>query len=352
MSAAEEKIAVLEHDRQSLRDWFSQQGLPAYRADQVLKWVWQRARGEFEKMTDLPKDLRGWLAERLEVFRSRIVEHRKAPDGTRKLLLAWRDGQTCECVLIPDRDRRTACLSTQVGCPVGCAFCASGLNGLKRNLTVGEICEQLLRLHQAASGNRITHVVFMGMGEPLANYDATVAAIRAINAKWGYGLGARRITVSTVGIPSRIRDLAEEGLQVNLAISLHAPTDALRRQIVPWAAKYRIAEILDAARYYFERTGRQITLEYVLLAGINDHMTQAQQLIKLAKSLPCSVNLIRYNPVPGLPYKRPTSQRAYEFQQALKKAKVPAKIRKSRGLDADAACGQLRIRQGQAAAAN
>ncbi len=250
--------------------------------------------------------------------------------------------------MIPQEDRRTACLSTQAGCPVGCVFCASGMHGLQRDLTSGEIVEQLLRL-QVTLGRlvRMTHVVIMGMGEPLANFDATVEAIYTINEKWGFGLGARHITLSTIGIPQRIRELADHNLQINLAISLHAPTDALRRQLTPWASHFTIKQIFDAARYYFDITGREITLEYVMLAGVNDHMTQAHQLAKVAKMIRCSVNLIPFNPVEGLAYKRPSVEQVYAFQEVLRKAGVRTKVRKGRGAEADAACGQLRRRQMQ-----
>ena len=193
----------------------------------------------------------------------------------------------------------------------------------------------------------MTHVVIMGMGEPLANFDATVDAIYTINEKWGFGLGARHITVSTVGIPQRIRELADHNLQLNLAISLHAPTDALRRELIPWASHFTIKQIFDAARYYFDITGREITLEYVMLAGINDHMTQANQLAKVAKMIRCSVNLIPFNPVEGLEYKRPSVDQVYAFQEVLRQAGVRCKVRKSRGAEADAACGQLRRRAQQ-----
>jgi 23S rRNA (adenine2503-C2)-methyltransferase len=250
--------------------------------------------------------------------------------------------------MIPQADRRTACLSTQAGCAMGCVFCASGMYGLERNLTSGEIVEQLLRLQVAVGPDkRMTHVVIMGMGEPLANFDATVEAIYTINERWGFGLGARHITVSTVGIPERIRQMADHNLQINLAISLHAPTDALRRRLVPAASRVTINQIFDAARYYFDITGREITLEYVLLAGVNDHMTQANQLAKLARTLRCSVNLIPFNPVEGLEYQRPGVEQVYAFQEVLRKAGVRTKVRKSRGVQADAACGQLRRRARQ-----
>lgn len=357
-------VSVLEHNRDSLRLWFEQQGLPAFRADQVLTWVYQKGVFDIEQMTNLSKDLRQALKDRLQVFTGEIAKETRSADGTVKLLLTFpsvavptapdspgpsplapRSPTHVECVMIPQDDRRTACLSTQAGCPVGCVFCASGQHGLQRNLRACEIVEQLLRLQQATGWeNRLTHVVIMGMGEPLANFGATIEAIYTINEKWGFGLGARHITVSTVGIPDRIRELADHNLQINLAISLHAPTDALRRQLVPWATHFRIADILSAAQYYFDVTGREITLEYVLLEDVNDHMTQAQQLVRLAQKIRCSINLIPYNPVEGLPYKRPAGEKVFAFQQALRKAGVRTKVRKSRGAENDAACGQLRQR--------
>jgi 23S rRNA (adenine2503-C2)-methyltransferase len=407
--AAGEKVYVLDHNRDSLRQWFQQRDLPPYRADQVLKWVYRKVVADIEKMTDLPKDLREALRRKLVVFRSDVAKESRAADGVIKLLLEFPDGSETDketgrqgegengrrgdaetrrrgdqetgrhgdrdtgrqgegetrvgptmpdprpptppqvaCVMIPQADRRTACLSTQAGCAMGCVFCASGMYGLERNLTSGEIVEQLLRLQVAVGPDkRMTHVVIMGMGEPLANFDATVEAIYTINERWGFGLGARHITVSTVGIPERIRQLADHNLQINLAISLHAPTDALRRRLVPAASRVTINQIFDAARYYFDITGREITLEYVLLAGVNDHMTQANQLAKLARTLRCSVNLIPFNPVEGLEYQRPGVEQVYAFQEVLRKAGVRTKVRKSRGVQADAACGQLRRRARQ-----
>jgi 23S rRNA (adenine2503-C2)-methyltransferase len=361
-SSPTERLWVLDHNHESLRQWFEQQGLPPFRADQVLKWVFQKGVADVDKMTDLSKDLRDSLRGKMDVFRSTIVKESRANDGVIKLLLEFPSvpspaetpdpkAQTpppaqIECVMIPQEDRRTACLSTQAGCPVGCVFCASGMHGLQRNLASSEIVEQLLRLQEALGPvMRMTHVVIMGMGEPLANFDATVDAIYTINEKWGFGLGARHITVSTIGIPQRIRELADHNLQLNLAISLHAPTDALRRQLIPWASHFTIKQIFDAARYYFDITGREITLEYVMLGGINDHMTQANQLAKVARMIRCSVNLIPFNPVEGLDYTRPSVDQVYAFQDVLRQAGVRCKVRKSRGVEADAACGQLRRRQ-------
>jgi 23S rRNA (adenine2503-C2)-methyltransferase len=245
--------------------------------------------------------------------------------------------------MIPTERFATACLSTQVGCAMGCAFCASGMGGLERNLTAGEILEQVLHLQQAC-GRRITHVVFMGMGEPLANYEAVVAAVRAIVDPRRFGISARHVTVSTVGLPKQIRRLAGELLPVSLAISLHAPNDALRRQLIPSAARFPIDEILAAAHEFFQSRKREVTLEYVLLGGLNDTNVCAEALARLAGRLRCNVNLIRYNPVESLPYRRPSQAAVQAFAQRLRRKGVNVQVRRSRGLDAQAACGQLRRR--------
>ncbi len=322
--------------------WCAEQDLPAYRARQVYAWVFARGAADFAEMTDLPRPLRETLTERWSIRRSEVVRRREAADGTVKLLLAWPDGETSECVLIPDDDRRTACISTQVGCPVGCAFCASGLDGLRRQLSAGEIVEQVVRVRELCGEKRLTNVVVMGLGEPLANYPALVQALRIINAPWGLNIGARRITVSTVGLPAGIRKLAREGLQVNLAISLHAPDDKLRRTLIPWAEKIAIDEIVQAGREFFEITGREVTVEYVLLRGINDKVYHAHELVKVCRKMRCNVNLIRYNPVADLPFERPSSFATERFLTELRQRGVNAHLRASRGLDIDAACGQLR----------
>jgi 23S rRNA (adenine2503-C2)-methyltransferase len=253
-------------------------------------------------------------------------------------------GQT-ECVMIPADDRRTACISSQVGCPVGCTFCASGLEGLDTNLTAGQIIEQVWLLNQLPQVERIGNVVFMGMGEPLANFDAVTKALTALMADWGFGISGRRITISTVGLPAPIRRLADLELPVTLAISLHAPNDELRKRLIPWAEYVSIDQLLDAGRYYFNRTGREVTLEYILLHKVNDRATHAQQLAKLAKQLRSNVNLIRYNEVEGLPFGRPYTEDVTAFQEILRDAGVNTHIRASRGRDIAAACGQLRQEQ-------
>jgi 23S rRNA (adenine2503-C2)-methyltransferase len=344
---------VFDETDESLRRWMAEADEPGYRADQLLEWVYQRGAESFEEMSNLPRTLRARLAEETPVYRSRIVRRQESADGTVKLLLQWPDGAASECVLIPDGERQTACISTQVGCPVGCVFCASGIGGLARQLSAGEIVEQAMRVRALCeSGRRLSNVVFMGLGEPLANYGATMQAVRTINAAWGMGIGARKITVSTVGLPSQMKRLADEGLQITLALSLHAPDDELRRRIIPWAERVSIDALVDAANYYFERTGREITLEYILLGGLNDGVTHARELAAVAGRMRSNVNLIAYNPVEGLSYERPTDAAVSRFLTELKVRRVNTHLRRSRGLDIDAACGQLRRRESETVALN
>ncbi len=317
---------------------------PDYRFGQILDWIYRKGAGTFDEMTNLPLELRRALAAEFHIFESLVLRDDHSTDGTRKLLLRWSDGATSECVLIPDGSRRTACISTQVGCPAGCVFCASGIGGLERQLTAGQIMEQAVRIASLCGDRGLTHVVFMGLGEPLHNYDATVHAVRAINAGWGLNVGARHITVSTVGLPKQIRRLATEKLQITLAISLHAPNDELRREIVPWARSIGLAELISAGDEYFDQTGREVTLEYVLLGGVNDQAGHARELADLVRRMRCHVNLIRYNPVPGLPFERPTGESAATFQRILREKGINVHMRRSRGLDIDGACGQLRRR--------
>jgi 23S rRNA (adenine2503-C2)-methyltransferase len=335
---------LLDVDFRQLEEIIEALGAKRFRTKQLLEWVYRQGVVTFDEMTSLPEDLRKRLLEGFALYTSRIARRSVSRDGTVKLLLQWPDEATSECVMIPQGQRRTVCVSSQVGCPVGCRFCASGLGGLQRNLTAGEIIEQVLRagVDASATGGRVNNVVFMGLGEPLANYEAVIRAVRTMNAPWGLGIGARRITLSTVGLPKQICRLADEGLQLNLALSLHAPTDGLREELIPWAQKVRLAELAEACKYYFATTGREITLEYVLLEGKNDRRTHAVQLARFAGQFRCNLNLIRYNPVDGLPYGRPSSEAAHAFQRHLREHGVNAHVRTSRGLDIDAACGQLR----------
>lgn len=338
--------------KEGVVEWIASLGEPKYRADQVLRWAYQDGATSYEQMSNLPKAMRAKMEAAMPLFTSKVIRSQESSDGTIKRLLQWPDGATSECVLIPDEDRRTACISTQVGCPVGCVFCASGVGGLQRQLCAGEIVEQAMRVRElcVAGGSRLSNIVFMGLGEPLGNYAATVQAIRTINAEWGMVIGARKITVSTVGLPTQMRRLAEEKLQITLALSLHAPTDELRRQLIPWAERVSIESLIDAGKYYFEQTGREVTLEYILLGGVNDSIEHAEALAKIARQIRSHINLLAYNPVEGLPYERPSNSACVRFLDTLRAQGINAHIRKSRGLDIDGACGQLRRRELQGAA--
>jgi len=345
----------------SLRDWCAEEGMPAFRAGQILKWVYEEGIIDPQQMTNLSKRDRETLALAFTFQSGRTLAHQRASDGTQKLLVQWDDSaeprkadplavidqddaaRQTECVMIPTELRKTACISSQVGCPVGCTFCASGLGGLDGNLSAGRIIEQVWRLAQLEGVGRISNVVFMGMGEPLANFTNVIHAVRTITAPWGMGIGARKITISTVGLPKAITRLAEElEIPVTLALSLHAPNDELRRKLIPWAEYSTIDELLDSCDLWFQKTGREITLEYILLGGTNDQPEHAQELAPLAKRLRANVNLIRYNEVEGMPYMRPTGSDVHNFQAILTGLGVNAHIRASRGRDIDAACGQLR----------
>ena len=336
---------ILAMSESQLKEALAGMGEKSYRANQIIEWVFQKNAQSFEEMTNLSKDLRSRLADRFSVFESKIIAKQVSSDNTEKLLLQWKDGQTTECVLIPSDDRRTVCISTQVGCPVGCAFCASGIDGLTRNLTAEQIVEQVLRARQLCLPHKtITNVVVMGLGEPLANYQNTLAALRTINDPKKLNIGSRKITVSTVGLIPQMKQLAAENMQFTLALSLHAPTDELRRQLIPWAKSSTIADLVETCNYYFQQTGREITIEYVLLKNVNDSPVLANKLADLCHKMRCNVNLIRYNPVESLPYDRPEAETAQQFLETLRKRGVNVHLRKSRGMDIDGACGQLRRR--------
>jgi 23S rRNA (adenine2503-C2)-methyltransferase len=342
-----EPRGILDACPNELRAWLVEHGQPPMRARQVRRWLLQAGAESFEAMTDLPRALREQLSAAFVPLATRVVRHLEAADGTRKLLLGLRDGRLIECVLIQEAGRRTACISTQVGCGMGCVFCASGLAGVERNLTAGEILEQLIRLRNvpAPGGTgpeRLSHVVVMGMGEPLANLDALLEALDVAASADGLGIGARHVTISTVGLPARMRRLADLGKQYHLAVSLHAPTDAVRSQIVPTNEKTGLGPILEAADYFYEKTGRQVTFEYVLLRGLNDDLSHAHELARLLRGRRAHVNLIPFNDVEGLPYRRPTQEALAAFVDALRRAGLSVKVRKRKGSEIDAACGQLR----------
>ena len=313
--------------------------MPTFAGKQVLDWIYKKQISSVDEMTNISKEKRELLGERLSFRRSKCLKTQKASDGTIKKLLAWDDGsKQTETVMIPAKGRKTACVSSQIGCPVKCTFCASGMGGLEGSLDVGQIVEQVIEI----GGNEISNVVFMGMGEPLANFNAVTRAIRILNAPWGLGIGARKITVSTVGLPVAIEKLAAFDIPITLALSLHAPNDEVRQQLIPWARFSPIKDILNACSTYFDATGREITLEYLLLGGVNDRTADAKELIGLCKTLRCNVNLIRYNEVPELDFTRPKTEQVRRFQETLTKAGVNTHIRASRGRDISAACGQLK----------
>jgi 23S rRNA (adenine2503-C2)-methyltransferase len=335
--------AFLDLTTDELLAWLQAQAQPPMRARQIRRWLVGGRAESFEQMTDLPSDLRQRLAAECSLFGTSIARHDVAADGTHKLLLKLHDGQLIECVLIQEEPRHTACISTQVGCGMGCVFCASGLDGVVRNLTAGEILEQLLRLRNLLPADqRLTHIVVMGMGEPLANLDALLLALETAGAKDGLGIGARHVTISTVGLPAKIRRLADLGKQYHLAVSLHAPNDELRTQIVPTNPKTGLADILAATDYFFERTGRQVTFEYVLLRELNDQPHHAEELTRLLHGRHAHVNLIPFNDVAGLPYRRPSESALAAFVDRLHQAGISVKVRKRKGSEIDAACGQLR----------
>jgi 23S rRNA (adenine2503-C2)-methyltransferase len=323
---------------------------PSYRAKQIMDWLYKKRAGAFEEMSDLPRTLRAQLAQNFPMGKLAVVRVLGSRDTTLKFLFRLSDGNLIESVLIPaspalygqKSDRRTACVSTQVGCAYGCKFCASGLDGFSRNLRANEIVDQIIAI-ESASGEKIDNIVFMGMGEPLANFDNVMRAIRILNAPWGLGIGARHITVSTSGLAPQIRKLAGEPLQIRLAISLHGATDEVRNQIMPINRRYNLETLLSACDYYVKRKKQRLTFEYILIAGVNDTDEQAHLLARHARRLSAKVNLIPYNTVQGLPWSRPSQNRQEKFLSILHRHTIPATLRREKGGDIDAACGQLRL---------
>jgi 23S rRNA (adenine2503-C2)-methyltransferase len=358
--------------RDELEAQFKLWDQPVYRVTQVLEWLYVRRATSWDAMTNLPKKLRAQMAENYSLQSLELVRKQGARDITQKFLWKLADGAFIESVLIPASpalygeasDRHTLCVSTQVGCAYGCKFCASGLDGWKRNLAPDEIVEQVLgterwneeqsKVESQKSGRDsadpaldtrlINNLVIMGMGEPLSNYENLLKALRILNAPWGGGIGARKITISTSGLVPQIRRLADEPEQFRLAISLHGATDEVRQRIMPVNRKYPLKELTAALEYYQAQKDRMITFEYILIAGVNDALEQTRPLGTLARHLRAKVNLIPYNKVEGLPWQRPSEEVCEDFLDALEKQKVPATLRREKGGDIDAACGQLRLK--------
>ena len=343
-------------------------GHPRYRAGQVFEWLYPRRAETPEAMTNLPAGLRGWLVEQYDFEATALVQRKASSDVTQKILQRLRDGSLIETVIIrapmegvgQEKSRRTICISTQVGCAYGCKFCASGLEGWKRDLSVGEIVSQLVQVcriedkadpARAAEGlASFDNIVVMGMGEPLANYDNLLAALRIVNAPWGFGFGARRVTISTSGVVPKILKLAEEPLGFRLAISLHGATNEVRNQIMPVNKKFPLEELIPAAKAFARKHGRMLTLEFILIEDINDSLEQARKLAVIARELHAHVNLIPYNKVEGLPWVRPSLTRQDRFVKELRALGVTATLRREKGHDIDAACGQLRLQTEKAEA--
>ena len=343
--------------REELEAFVQTLGEPRYRGRQLFQWFYGKGAASFEEMTNLPQRLRERLAEQAVLPTIKMAQLQQATDGTLKALFTLSTGRQIESVLIPDvgedgeARRLTVCVSSQVGCAMGCAFCATGLMGFQQNLTAGEIFDQVWEMNQLASeryGRRITNVVFMGMGEPLLNYEAVLKSIEAMTHEDGLGLAARRITVSTVGLARRIRQLADDETRFNLAVSLHAPEDAKRSSIMPVnrRAATDLDALKDAIQHYTQQTGRRVTYEYCMFEGFNDGEDDARHLARVARWAPSKVNLIMYNPVEGLGFRRTSEKQLNRFIQVLVDEGVRVTVRRSRGQDIDAACGQLAVQAG------
>ena len=322
-------------------------GLEPYRARQIAAWIYNRGSTDFSEMTDLAKGVRTRLAQRASILNLEVAARSDADDGeTVKYLFELPDGRRVESVLMRDGRRRTLCVSSQVGCPLDCTFCATGRMGLIRNLSAGEILDQLIyvRRELRARGDDLTNVVMMGMGEPLLNYENVIRAIRLMNLDYGLAIGIRRITLSTVGYVPGILRLAREGLKVGLAVSLNAADDALRSRIMSINRRWPIEELLAAVRTYRQRIDRRVTFEYVLLHGLNDSIEDAARLVALVRAIPCKINVIPWNPVEGTAFVRPPRDAVDRFVHILRDARLTTTVRYSRGVDIAAGCGQLYLR--------
>ncbi len=332
--------------RTQLQELLVGMGQPAFRAKQIDSWIWEKGVSSFDQMTNLPKALRETLAEQYTLGGTSLVASQKSADGSKKYLLSFEDGTTVECVGMPTDKRLTVCASTQAGCGMGCAFCATGASGLTRSLTAGEIYDQVIHVRDDF-GKRVTGVVLMGQGEPFANYDNTLAALRRLNAPDGMGIGARHLTVSTCGIIPMITRFSREPEQFTLAVSLHSAVQKTRDALMPGVKRYSLLRLYDAMGEYADRTGRRPTYEYALIKGVNDSDEELTYLCDFCRDTLCHVNIIQLNQVSGSKFQPASARRAEDFVRRLASVGVEATIRQSRGADIDAACGQLRQRLAQ-----
>ncbi|MDO4796914.1 MAG: 23S rRNA (adenine(2503)-C(2))-methyltransferase RlmN [Coriobacteriales bacterium] len=336
---------IREMSEREIAELLRELGQPAFRAKQIRSWIWEKGATSFDEMTNLPKDLRHTLATRCSLGGVEEVARQESADGSRKYLVRYEDGTTVECVGMPTRSRLTVCASTQAGCGMQCAFCATGASGLTRSLTAGEIYQQVLHVRDDFN-ERITGVVMMGQGEPFANYDQTLAALRRLNDPDGMGIGARHLTVSTCGIIPMITRFSREPEQFTLAVSLHSAVQRTRDALMPGVKRWSLLRLYDAMGEYANRTGRRPTYEYALIKGVNDTDEELAYLCDFCRNTLCHVNLIQLNNVPGSRFQPSSPERANTFVRRLNSVGVEATIRNSRGADIDAACGQLRQRLG------
>lgn len=349
------RLSLLDFSQEEMAGFLAQLGEPRYRARQVWEWIYQRYAADFEEMTNLPQGLREGLAAKATIAPlEKVTELLSASGDTLKRLYRLPDGQTIESVLMLYDRRRTLCISSQAGCAMGCTFCATALGGLARNLTAGEIVAQVLDFARYLAKpeaepqtdverpTTVTNIVLMGMGEPMHNYENVWTALRRLTAADGFGLGARAITLSTVGLVPMIERMADEGLQIGLAVSLHAPNDELRSKLVPINRRYPVAMLLEAVQRYIEKTHRRVTFEYALMQGINDSPELAHELGEILAGLLCHVNLIPLNPVPDSPYQPTSAAETEAFAEILRQRGVSTTVRLRRGIEINAGCGQLR----------
>lgn len=356
MNTMLDKTELLGLNRLELEDYMASLGQPRFRGRQLHRWIYIKDTSSFYEMSDIPREIRQQLDEKASISIPRVLKQRVSEDGTRKFLMEMNDKKKVETVLIPQEEnpgrRYTLCVSSQVGCPLRCAFCATGQGIYQRNLAAHEIVGQVLGSRRELKRRLknyqeplLTNVVYMGMGEPLLNYDEVIRSIHIINDPRGIQIGQRHITISTCGEARGILRLAEEGLQVTLAISLHACNDALRDQLVPINKRYPLKDLMSAVKTYVDKTGRRVTFEYIMLDGVNIGQTDAENMAKLVKPILANVNLILYNEVDGLPYRRPDLHRVKQFYGWLSEAGLNVSIRQEHGSDIEAACGQLAVKR-------
>lgn len=344
---SEDKRSIYSLRLEELRVWLAENGEKPFRAEQVFDWLYKKRVASFEEMSNLSKGLREKLDEQFVLTTLKTIIQQTSSDGTIKFLFELKDGFSIETVLMRHEYGNSVCVTTQVGCRIGCTFCASTLGGLKRNLEAGEIVAQVVKVQQALdeTEERVSSIVIMGIGEPFDNYDNMLSFLKIVNHENGLNIGARHITVSTSGIIPKIYDFADENMQINFAISLHAPNTEIRSKLMPINRAYKLPDLMEAVRYYIKKTGRRVSFEYGLFGGVNDQVKHAEELAKLIKGIKCHVNLIPVNYVPERDYVRTPRNQIFEFENTLKKHGINVTIRREHGHDIDAACGQLRAKE-------